>query len=508
MNSKCDLGVLVIVLIARLIIPVLIILSLGLAQSATINVCGTNASFNSIQRAIDTAKRGDTIEIYSGTYHENVFVSKPLKIRGIVNGSSMPTIDAGGKGSAITLTADGVLLEGLMLTNSVNGSGIEIASNNNTIIGNKASKNKFGIYVYNSSNNTIINNNFRYNLYGGVELDNSAHNIISNNNISNSVDVISKNSKRIGLGIVFYNASNNEVRDNIIEDNTLDAISIYNSKDNIIENNTLRHNAVGIYLLNSNDSQVELNQAINNTKTGMFIESSYGCKVTRNIIKNSPITGLNLWKSRDNILRGNLISGNRWNFDADGQNDIDTSNFIDGRPIFYLIGKSNITLDENSRAGAVYCVNCNRISIKNLKFNNTDIGVKFDNTTNSRIENNKFERNEGGIVLLRSIKNYIMNNEVNESLENGILIAYSSDENTVKMNTVSYSLKSGLAVEDSWHNIITCNAVNNNKAYGISTNNSAMNSIMWNSGSNNGNGDYGLLISKSAQCNATPSMPP
>lgn len=487
-------------ILVRLAILVLIILSMGLAQSATIGVGGTNTSFNSIQSAIDTAEPGDTIDVYSGTYKENVFVYKALKIRGIINGSSMPTIDAGGKGSAITLTADGVLLEGLMMTNSMNGSGIEIASRNNTIIGNMASKNKFGIYVYSSSNNTIINNDLRYNLYAGVELDDSAHNIISNNNINNNFYVIPENSKKIGLGIVLYNASNNEIRDNIIENNTLDAISTYNSKGNIIENNVLRHNAVGIYLLNSNESQVEGNQAMNNTKTGMFIESSHDCKVTKNIIKNNSITGFNLWKSRNSILRGNLISGNKWNFDADGQNDIDTSNLIDGRPIYYLIGKSNIILDENSRAGAVYCINCNHIIIKNLIFENTDVGVRFDNTINSRIENNKFEGTEGGIVLWHSGCNYILNNVVNNSLENGILIAYSSDENTIIRNTLNNSLKSGMAVEESWSNIITNNTVNNNKAYGISINKSGTNSLKWNNGSYNG--DYGLFITIPNQDNA------
>ena len=486
-------------ILVRLITLVLMILSMGLAQSATISVGGTNASFSSIQSAIDAAEQGDSIEVYSGTYQENVFVYKALKIRGISNGSSMPTIDAGGKGSAITLTFDGVLLEGLMMTNSKNGSGIEIASRNNTIMGNKACKNKFGIYAYNSSNNTIINNNLSHNFYAGVELDDSNHNIISNNNINSSFYVIPKSSKNTGIGIVFYNASNNEIRDNIIEDNTLDAISIYNSKVNIIKNNVLRHNAVGIYLLDSNESQVEGNQAINNTKTGMFIESSYGCMVTRNIIKNNSITGLNLWKGQNNILRGNLISGSKWNFDADGHNDIDTSNLIDGRPIYYLVGKSDIILDENSRAGAIYCINCSHIIIKNLIFNNTDMGVLFDNTTNSRIDNNKFESNEGGIVLLRSSCNYIMNNEVNESLDNGILIGYSSDKNTIIRNTVHNSLKSGLAVVESWNNIITNNTANNNKVHGISINNSGMNTLKWNNGSDNGN--YGLFITAPNQDN-------
>ncbi|MEI6104899.1 MAG: right-handed parallel beta-helix repeat-containing protein [Methanothrix sp.] len=486
-------------ILVRLIILVLIILSLGVAQSATIGVGGTNASFSSIQRAIDAAEPGDNIEVYSGTYQENVFVYKALKIRGIFNGSSMPTIDAGGKGSAITLTVDGVLLEGLMMTNSLNGSGIEIASSNNTIIGNKASKNKFGIYAYNSRNNILINNDLGYNHHAGMELDDSVHNIISNNRIYSNFYVIPENSKNIGVGLIFYNSSYNEIRDNIIEDNTLDAISFYNSKVNIIKNNVLRHNAVGIYLLDSNESQIEGNQVINNTKTGIFIESSYGCMVTRNILKNNSITGLNLWKGQNNILRGNLISGSKWNFDADGHNDIDTSNLIDGRLIYYLVGKSNIILDENSRAGAVYCINCSHIIIKNLIFNNTDMGVLFDNTINSRIENNKFERNEGGIVLLRSNCNYIMNNKVNVSLDNGILIGYSSDKNTIIGNTVRNSLKSGLAVVESWNNIITNNTANNNRVHGISINNSGMNTLKWNNGSYNGN--YGLFITTPNQDN-------
>ncbi len=486
-------------ILVRLIILVLIILSLGVAQSATIGVGGTNASFSSIQRAIDAAEPGDNIEVYSGTYQENVFVYKALKIRGIFNGSSMPTIDAGGKGSAITLTVDGVLLEGLMMTNSLNGSGIEIASSNNTIIGNKASKNKFGIYAYNSRNNILINNDLGYNHHAGMELDDSVHNIISNNRIYSNFYVIPENSKNIGVGLIFYNSSYNEIRDNIIEDNTLDAISFYNSKVNIIKNNVLRHNAVGIYLLDSNESQIEGNQVINNTKTGIFIESSYGCLVSRNILKNNSITGLNLWKGQNNILRGNLISGSKWNFDADGHNDIDTSNLIDGRLIYYLVGKSNIILDENSRAGAVYCINCSHIIIKNLIFNNTDMGVLFDNTINSRIENNKFERNEGGIVLLRSNCNYIMNNKVNVSLDNGILIGYSSDKNTIIGNTVRNSLKSGLAVVESWNNIITNNTANNNRVHGISINNSGMNTLKWNNGSYNGN--YGLFITTPNQDN-------
>ena len=67
-----------------------------------------------IQDAIDNASAGDTILVYSGTYYENVNVTKQLILRGIGN----PVVDAGGSGSAITLSANGITLEGFTATGS------------------------------------------------------------------------------------------------------------------------------------------------------------------------------------------------------------------------------------------------------------------------------------------------------------------------------------------------------------------------------------------------------
>jgi parallel beta-helix repeat protein len=477
----------------------LVLFSIGLAQSATLSVGGQNASFNSIQKAIDAAASGDIIEIYSGTYKEDVYVYKAVALRGIGTDAGIPIINADGKGSTITLLADGIVIEGLMITNSKDGSGIEVSSNNNTIMGNKLSRNKFGMYIYGSSGNTITGNDLDENFIAGMELESSTNNAIIKNNISNTSSLILKDAKKTGLGIDLYKSSSNNITGNTLEGNLIDAIGLYDSNDNIIEDNILGNNADGIYLSHSNDNKVAGNLIINNSKTGIFIEKSNGCLVAGNTIKNNAITGLNLWLSRNNILRNNSISGSKWNFDADSQNDIDVSNLINGRPIFYLVEKYNLVIDENSGAGTVYCINCSNITVKNLVFSNTDIGVLFDNTTKSRIEDNKFIDNEGGIVLLRSNDNYIVNNTVNNSLENGILLAYSSDKNTVTRNSAIYSLKSGLALEESWNNLITSNILSNNGMHGISINNSGMNSIKWNRGSNNA-GD-GLFITLPNQDN-------
>jgi nitrous oxidase accessory protein NosD len=52
-----------------------------------------------IQEAIDCAMPGDRIEVASGTYFENPVISTKISLVGIGN----PVIDAGKKGSALTI---------------------------------------------------------------------------------------------------------------------------------------------------------------------------------------------------------------------------------------------------------------------------------------------------------------------------------------------------------------------------------------------------------------------
>lgn len=136
-----------------------ILLLAGGAGAATLTVDDSGgANYTRIQDAIDNASAGDTILVYSGTYFENVNVNKRLILRGI----GMPVVDARGSGRAITLAADGIILEGFTATKAMTG--ISVTSNNNTLTGNNASSNNgnvgYGISLQSSSNNRIYNNIF------------------------------------------------------------------------------------------------------------------------------------------------------------------------------------------------------------------------------------------------------------------------------------------------------------------------------------------------------------
>ncbi|MHB8118912.1 MAG: right-handed parallel beta-helix repeat-containing protein [Methanothrix sp.] len=130
---------------------VAIILFIGSEQSATIKV----NSNDTIQGAIDKAREGDLIEVQSGTYYENIDVNKRIDLKGIGN----PIVDAGKKGNGITISANGIVLEGFTIVNAEDSGINVISNNNNTIKANIVSGNRLcGVNLYNCSNNTLSNN--------------------------------------------------------------------------------------------------------------------------------------------------------------------------------------------------------------------------------------------------------------------------------------------------------------------------------------------------------------
>ena len=209
------------------------ILLLGPVQGATINVSPGDL----LQAAVDAATHGDIIEVQSGSYCKNIVVKKAITLRGLDTGGGMPVIDAGGVGSAITLSADGVTVEGFEVKNSGDGPG------------------DAGIRST-SMNNTIRDNEIRLNGGSGIRLERS-----SGNNISNNVIYLNKKH-----GISLDEASRNEIRENEVGENELCGIGLWNSSDiNVVSKNDLHSNQIGLLLWNaSSENVISENEAQNN----------------------------------------------------------------------------------------------------------------------------------------------------------------------------------------------------------------------------------------------------
>jgi len=163
-----------------------------MAQAATITVCSSGCDYTHIQSAINAAIPGDTIKVHSGTYYENVNINKQLTLRGVNTGGGKPVVDAGGSGSVITLSVDGITLVGFNATNSSKSDGserfvgIKVNSNNNAIAYNTVCSNQFGIFLDHAINNTITSNNACNNILGITLIYSSKSNILRNNVCNNT----------------------------------------------------------------------------------------------------------------------------------------------------------------------------------------------------------------------------------------------------------------------------------------------------------------------------------
>jgi parallel beta-helix repeat protein len=225
--------------------------------------------YSTIQEAVDTANPGDIIIVRNGTYTENIKVNKRLTLKGV----DMPTVDANGWISPITLRADGIVLEGFHVINSSGlYDGIRVTSNNNTLLNNTASNNYQGIGLH-YLNNTLINN------------------IISNNDL--------------GINL---NSNNNTLINNTVSNNNNDGITLY-SNNNILINNTISNNRHGITLHWSSNNVIINNVVSNNRNRGIFQYSSSNNTIKNNNILNNQWGGIDLGDSSNNkIYLNNFIN--------------------------------------------------------------------------------------------------------------------------------------------------------------------------------------------------------
>ncbi len=214
----------------------------GLSQNPVIVV----HAGQSIQAAIDAAASGDTIEVNSGTYNENLRIEKRLTIRGVDVGGGYPIIDANRIGNAIEISADQVILENIVCMNSSRssmkpGSGIRFSSSNNCSIERiDLSNNYYGINLADSNNNTISECNISDNQYG-VRIYFSNSNWLQHNDVKknlNPLQIVSSEGNLISENIFADNLHVVETsKDNKIIDNDENFMQNLNESKEVVELN-------------------------------------------------------------------------------------------------------------------------------------------------------------------------------------------------------------------------------------------------------------------------------
>jgi hypothetical protein len=261
-------------------------------QNDAENLKNSNTKFSSrgpLQDMIDTAAPGSTIIVPCGTYYENIIIWKPLTLEG----DNCVTIDGGGIGDVVNITADDVTISGFTIQNSgsdLYNSAIFIWGNNTIITYNNITNNHAGItnigYVgwYTGLNLRISCNTFWSNTLWSIGLWYSDYTEITCNRITNSDTAIgfydSENcliscnniSHRIHnyRAIELHSCSNNEISSNSIWGHSGSGYGIliyYTTKGgNVVWGNTIQKMGVGIRMDEStNPNLLYYNNLIDNS---------------------------------------------------------------------------------------------------------------------------------------------------------------------------------------------------------------------------------------------------
>jgi parallel beta-helix repeat protein len=234
-------------------------------------------------------------------------------------------------------------------------------------------------------------------------------------------------------------------------------VHVYFSSDVFLLSNRIEMNVdSGLQIMSSNGSCVIDNSFTGNGGIAVLLSWSTGSNISGNFVVDNH-AGVMLVASSV-IMRNNNISRNSYNFGVEGKqlshfiNDIDTSNTVNNKPIYYWMNKRDMEIP--SDAGYVAAINSTNITVNNLTLANNNNGVLLYFTSNSTIRNVSTFRNDCGIAIFESPNNNITNCDTENSY-------------------------CGIWLKDSSNNSITSSKIANNH-YGIKLTRSSDNQIYHN----------------------------
>ena len=386
-------------------------------------------NYSNIQDAINHSVPGDTVYVYddSSPYYENVVIHKSIALIGEdeisteINGSLLDdSLDT------VNITGDHVAISGLSITH-------------NRGFYYQAAIKVTGDYV--TISNCILHDNE-------------------------------------WIGISVSGASYCQIVDCELYENLI-AINLVSARRNTIRNCSCHDNSDAITLYSSSDA----NQIINCTCSGNRFDSIHVQQSRDNLITGCVCQngnqGISLAYAPNTQMHNNILSNNYVNFGigstslSDYYCDIDASNTINEKPIYYLVEQNNLLLDETTKIGFLGLVGCQNISVKNMNFTNNFEGMLVAGTSHSFVENCRFTNNDGhGMMMISSSDNTVKDCIFRNSFWDGAFL-YDSSGNTLENCSFTSSL-AGITLVFSTNNTIRGQTANQ-CTVGVSFDSSARN---------------------------------
>lgn len=304
---------------------------------------------------------------------------------------------------------------------------------------------------------------------------------------------------RSNSGLILNNVTNGLVKNNTIFSNGKNGIHLRETEAEIVNNTLFWNNRAGVYLSDSKGGVI-YNNTVSNNKNGIEVESSLGTELDQNNVSWNDV-GVLLTESVNTIVKNTSMQGNGILIKGDSlsywnTHNIDSSNEIDGEPVYYRKNTTSEAVPLNT--GQVIMANCTNMTIQNKSFDVSPFGIitsyssdmtirdntlsgsglKSINTTSSDLRFNNITLAERGIYFEGSDNNSILENRI-VSNDIGFYLTDSSRENDIEGNDFSDNSIS-LQISSSSHNNITNNTVTSNQEEGIRFLSSAEDNIVKN----------------------------
>ena len=366
--------------------------------------------FATIADAVSNAMPGEIIDVYGGTYSEGVTLDKPLTLIGHQD----PNI-AGYQWIGIQIESDNCLVQGFNLSGT--SYGLYVSGSNNTLRNLTLTDHDTGVYLTNTSENTldqiVISNCSTL----GVNIQNSPQNTLTNVTIENCArgfTLTSDTAEPYQQSIDETNTVDGKpimylvgVSDRVIAPNFGAPACVYlvDCTDVVLFNLTLSGNGRGVCLVNSSNNTLR-GVTVSDCDAGIWLLDAPDNTLMKTTISECNY-GIRLVSSAHTTLKDTTLTDNTASFSivaeaAQYEQTIDTTNLINGLPIYYLVSQHNVAIDETTPAACIYAIQCNALAITGQTISNNTFGIALIDCVNVSVQDVTCRNNEeSNLMVLR-----------------------------------------------------------------------------------------------------------